>query len=403
MQSFKVGKIVKHVKRRATQSLLIAGVLAATSQFAHAGAEFKLGDDASMTFGIGLRTSFTTNENGAPSGTAGSDSFAVENARIYLGGAYGKFLKATMNFNASGGAGTAAAGTDGLRLIDGIARFEFSPELNFWAGRMLPPSDRANLYGPFFTAAWAFPGVAQNYPQATAGRDTGAMVWGDTMGGKLSYSAGVFNGHNRGASNMDNKVLYAGRLEVNFWDPQTGVYRDGTYFGSKNVLALGLAGFSQADGVGTAAARGKLKIWSVDGFYEQKLSGGWVPTLEGIYYSYDTGGVLDCGSIELAGPPTVCGGTDNVGGQVAGNAYIVTGALLLPMKAGIGQFQPFLRYQKYSRDVSNSTSKATEFGLNYIIKGPNAKVSAVYTKFEDDRPTSLASFDQFVLGVQLQY
>ena len=404
MQSFKAGKIIKHVTRRATQSLLVAGVLAATSQFAHAGAEFKIGDDASLSLGIGLRTSYTSTQNGAPNGSSSSNNFAVENARIYMGGSYGKIVKATMNFNASGGTGTAAAGSDGLRLIDGIARFEFSPEFNIWTGRMLPPSDRANLYGPFFTAAWAFPGVAQNYPQATAGRDTGAMIWGDPMGGKLSYSFGIFNGHNRsaGLSNQSNNVLYAGRLEANFWSPQTGYYRDGTYFGSKDVLSLAIAGFSQSSGVGSAAVPGNLSVWSADGFFEKKLDNGFVPTLEAIYYRYDLG-APDCGSGE-PGAPACVGGGDNVGGQVGGKAYIFTGALLIPEKVALGQFQPFLRYQKYNRQLSQTSSTAAEFGLNYIIKGPNAKISAVYTKFEDTRnPIATSKMNQFVLGAQLQY
>jgi len=387
----------------------------ASSSPAFAGATVKISEDASLSIGLGLRTSYTNTENGAANGTSDSNDFAVENARLYLGGTFGKIFKATMNFNASGGTGSTNGSNDSLKLIDGIARFEFAPAFNLWLGRMLPPSDRANLYGPFYTVGWAFPGVAQNYPAATAGRDSGAMVWGDPMGGKLSYSFGVFNGHNRqsGLSNQSHKILYAGRLEANFLDPQTGYYRDGTYFGSKNLLSVGLAAFNQSSGVGTAAAPGNLKIWSIDGIFETKTAGGFVPTIEGIYYKYRLG-ALDCGSGEVgavgcaaaAAPAALTG--DNLGGQVAGDSYILTGALLIPGKIGYGQLQPFVRFQKYDRDVSQTTRKAAEFGLNYIISGPNAKVSAVYTQFEDDRTAAgvrgpNVKTDQFVIGVQLQY
>ena len=30
-----------------------------------------------------------------------------------------------------------------------VARIELSPKFNIWAGRFLPPSDRANFYGPY--------------------------------------------------------------------------------------------------------------------------------------------------------------------------------------------------------------------------------------------------------------
>ena len=54
--------------------------------------------------------------------------------------------------------------------------------------------------------------------------------------------------------------------------------------------------------------------------------------------------------------------------------------------------------------MSATTNKAADFGVNYIIKGSNAKVSAVYSKLEDTRlAPSQVDRKQFVLGVQLQY
>jgi hypothetical protein len=54
--------------------------------------------------------------------------------------------------------------------------------------------------------------------------------------------------------------------------------------------------------------------------------------------------------------------------------------------------------------VSSTTSKATDVGLNYIIRGPNAKISLMYTKFNDNRlAVAVRDTDMFTLGVQLQY
>jgi len=390
--------------RSSISTLSCAVLMALGSSGAMAGATLKIGDDASLSVGIGLRMSYSSTEKAAPNGTSRSSDFAVENARLFLNGEWGKIFKATFNTERQGG--PAATGGDSIRVMDAIAQFEFDPAFNLWLGRMLPPSDRSNLHGPFYLAAWSYPGVVSNYPNLAVGRDNGAMIWGKPMGGKLVYSLGVFNGHNRAAtlSNDSSEMLYAGRLHVNFWDvePPPAHYLGGTYYGSKDVLSVGIAGNYQKKGVGTAALPGDLKIWSIDGLLEKKLAGGFVPALEAAYYKFNLNGVVDCGSGETGA--VACPVGDNIGGQVAGTAWMVGAAVLLPGKVGWGQFQPFVRYQKFDRDVTNTTNKATDVGVNYIINGSNAKVSAMYTRTEDTRliPADTTS-NRFLIGVQLQY
>lgn len=361
-----------------------------------------MGADAGITLGLGIRNSYTSLEKGAPNGTSRSNDFAIDNARLYLGAHYGKIIKATFNTERTGG--TAATGGDSVRVMDAIVQLEFMPEFNIWMGRMLPPSDRANLYGPFFALPWSYPGVASNYPNLAVGRDNGLMVWGKPFGGKLVYSGGVFEGHNKAAalSGASDKLLYAGRLAFNIWDPEPAPahYTGGWYGGGKDIFTVAVAGFSQTDGVGTVATPGKLKIWSTDLLVEKKFSAG-VPTFEAAYYKYKLGAV-DCGSGEPGAP--ACVGGDNIGGQVDGKSYLLSGAFLFAQKIVWGQLQPFVRYQKFERSLSNTTNTATDFGVNYIIKGPNAKISAMYTKMDDTRLAPAArERDQFTLGVQLQY
>jgi Phosphate-selective porin O and P len=367
-----------------------------------AGAEIKIGDDATFNAGLGVRLSYTRADNAAPDGISKSNDFNVENARLFLGGSYGKIVKAT--FNTERTSGSAASGGDRVRVMDAIAQFEFMPEFNFWLGRMLPPSDRANLYGPFYAVPWSFPGVVSNYPNLAVGRDNGALVWGKTFQGKLVYSAGVFEGHNKaaGLSAEKDKPLYAARVAYNFWDPEPApaYYTGGWYGGSNDILTVGLSGNSQKDGVGTAAAPGELKVWSADLLVEKKLAAG-VPTFEAAYYKYKVGAV-DCGSGEPGAP--ACPTGDNIGGQVDGKAYLLGGAFLFPQAVGMGQFQPFARLQRYKRSLSGTTAKSTDLGVNYLIKGPNARVTLMYTKTHDDRNTAPRdSVSQLTLGVQLMY
>ena len=149
------------------------------------------------------------------------------------------------------------------------------------------------------------------------------------------------------------------------------------------------------------AAPGDLKIWSADFLFEKKFGIG-VPTFEAAYYKYDLGGAVDCGSGEPGS--TACPAGDNIGGQVDGKSYLVGAAFLFPQRVGMGQFQPFVRYQKFERTLSATDNKAFDLGVNYIIKGPNAKVSFVYSKFEDSRLAAPQNdVKQFMVGVQLQY
>lgn len=352
--------------------------------------------DSWFSIGAGLRTSYNSLENGAPNGTSRSNDFEIDSTRIFTSGQIVKGVKATLNFEKSP--------DENLRVMDAIAQFEPSDVFNFWMGRMLPAVDRANLAGPFYENAWQYPGVVSNNPSIAVGRDTGVTVWGKPLAGKLVYAFGAFKGHNAvsGGSNDSAKLLYSGRVQYAFWDaePAPAYYVGNTYYGSNDILTFGAGFMHQKDGVGTSTAKGDYKSYNLDMLMEKKMGVGGALTLEGAYYKYDFGGVRDCGD-GLAGAATCPAGT-NVGGEVAGKAYLATVAYLIPGKVGIGQFQPFLRYQEFKRDVTSTKNEQSDVGVNYVISGHNARISAVYSKLKDPLATK-TDRNQFILGVQLQY
>ena len=132
--------------RQISARLLLAGVVAATAPAAFGAAEFKLGDEAGVTAGIGLRTSFATTENGAGNGTSNSKDFVIDNARLFFSGHYGKIVKGTLNTDYN-------SNSDSLIILDAYVGFEFNDYFNIWLGRFLPPQDRANGYGPLLRPA----------------------------------------------------------------------------------------------------------------------------------------------------------------------------------------------------------------------------------------------------------
>src|SRR5262249_51386069 len=77
---------------------------------------------------------------------------------------------------------------DRLRLLDAIVKLEPNQKFNIWAGRFLPPGDRANFSGPYFLNSWDYPFVSAN-PAIFAGRDNRIAYWGQAGGRAASSRA----------------------------------------------------------------------------------------------------------------------------------------------------------------------------------------------------------------------
>ena len=352
----------------------VATALAMPMVNANAGGTISFGEDKSISVGLGMRSSFTSTEDGASNGTSRSNDFSLDSMRLYMNGSLNKYIKATFN--------TEKKADESVGVIDAIAQFEFMPEFNIWAGRMLPPSDRANLDGPYYLLAWDYPGVVSRYPGKTTGRDDGVSIWGKLFDGKVIYDVGAFEGHQVGTRvgttpKTSDDLLYAARVQVDFWDPNgaPAYYTGSTNFGGAETLSIGFATQYQSNGAVSATQVGDYKAWNFDALLEKKVGPGAV-TLEGAYYNYDTSGV------NLAED---------------GDAYLLGAAYIFNEKVGWGKFQPYVRYQNFQPD-NNVDKIQYDLGVNYVIDGFNAKVSAEYSKTEAATDT-----DKFIVGLQLQF
>jgi len=367
-------------KRVIVAALAAAGLCSAMG--AQAGATVPFGEDKSIGLGLEMRSSFTSTSDAAPSGASRSADFNLDSMSLKISASLDKNIKAYFSTD------TNAAGS--VQLKDGYAQFDISPEFNVLAGRVLPPTDRANLDGPYYALGWAYPGVVSHYPSKAFGRDDGVLAWGKLLDKKLVYSVGVFQGRNHvnttTTSNRDASLLYAGRVAFNFWDaePAPLYYTGSTYYGSADILTVALVAQTQKDGVGNNVTKADYSAWNIDALMEKNLGSG-VLTLEGAYYSY--------------GFDSAAAAVDVTGGVTPGKATLLGGGFLLPGKVGSGKFQPYLRYQSFEEDVTAVQTKQTDVGLNYIIDGSSAKLSATYTK----KDVAAVSANTFVLGMQLQF
>ena len=345
-----------------TRAALSAAVLAAPVSAAFA-ADVTL---PPISVGAGIRTSFTQTDL---DGTSQNISdFELNSARIYISGSVTDNIKVMFNTEYSGS-------DEDVNVIDAAAMFSFGEKLNIWAGRFLPPSDRANLYGPYYASNWGTfqDGVQDGYPFETTGRDDGVMYWGQFGIAKVSF--GAFDV--QGLTKTDSDVLYAGRVQLDFWDQEGGYYLNGTYYGDKDLLAIGVA----------AQTARSDNAYSADFLLEKKLPNAGAVTLEAEYAKYDG----------LGGYPTPGGF-----GSTSSDGGYVLGAYLFPQEVGIGRFQILAKYGQTTDDATIGDIKQTtgELDLNYVIKQFNARVTAFYIDQDYDR--GIPGAKQFGVGLQVQ-
>ncbi|HMN47388.1 MAG TPA: hypothetical protein PKE27_22625 [Povalibacter sp.] len=325
-----------------------------------------------VSVGAGVRTSFSSTDFDASDETI--DDFALNSARIYISGKATDYLSLMFNTEYN-------SDDEEIRVIDAVAQFSFSDKFNVWAGRFLPPSDRANLYGPYYASHWGVyrDGVQDGYPFETEGRADGLMYWGQF--GIAKVSVGAFDIANAidEPTTGSSDVLWAGRVQLDFWDAEAGYYLNGTYYGAKDLLAVGFAG---------QTASGD-NAYTVDFLMEKKVGNGGAFTIEAQYGVYDG----------LGGYPS-----PNGFAYEKEDGYYVLGAYLFAPVVGIGKFQALAKYGKatYEYDAFDDVDQKTlELNVNYIIKDFNARISLFYIDQSFD-PDTGGDYSQIGLGLQVQ-
>jgi hypothetical protein len=327
--------------------------------------------EPSVTVGGGIQTSYQHVEADA----SPDDQFALDHARIYLSGAVTKNIGLMFNTEYN-------TATNAIGILDAVAQIDIVPQAHIWFGRFLPPSDRANLYGPFYANDFFVyqDGVQDGYPFVSQGRDNGIAYWGDFKTGiaKWKLSAGVFDGL---SADSDKSVIWAGRLQVDLWDPENGYYLNGTYYGDKNLLAL--AGATEAQGNKTAA--------NFDFLFEKKVLNGGAVTAEAEYADYNG-----------------LGGYNSDYGNDSGAYGLVS--FLIPKQVGIGKFELLGKYgiaqftdgmfkvDQHGPKFQSYRQDTTEVDVGYVIKQFDARFWAFYA----DKRFNEVNLDSWYAGLGLQ-
>lgn len=325
-----------------------------------------------FTVGAGIQSSY---QHTAPNDATSTDQFSLDHGRIYLSGDITNNISAMLNTDYN-------SITNNIEVLDAVGEFHVSPMFNVWFGRFLPPSDRANLYGPFYSNEWLVytDGIQDGYPFVFQGRQNGVTYWGDFKLGvaKLKLSLGAFDG---ASADGDPHIIWAARAQFDFWDPEDGYYLNGTYYGDKNLLALSGATEVQSGKTATTA----------DFLMERKVMHGGAFTIESEYSRYNRLGGYNPDYLRSEG------------------AYGLA-SLLFPKQVGIGKFEALGKFAVAeftgglvpTSGPSNPSyrEKTTEADLSYIIKQFDARIMAfgMNTSFNAVQ----RSFWEAGVGLQLQ-
>lgn len=237
------------------------------------------------------------------------------------------------------------------QALDLVGQLDFADEFHVWLGRMLTPSDRSNFSGAWFMSPWNYTGV---YPDAyvgprgteEVGREVGAVIWGHDKAGKFKYYAGVMD-----LDNPELTPLFSGRLAYAIIGDEPGFYSSSTYYGTKDILAIGVAGQYQKRSV--VGVDEKLTEFNADILAEFNLDGAGTVTGEAGYYHFD-GPVFP---VE--------------------DAYYVLASYLTPDPVGIGNIQVLARLQQ----TMNDDRTAIEGVVSYVMKEYFAKLALSFTHF----------------------
>ncbi len=296
-----------------------------------------------------------------------TDKFNLDSIRLYISGPVTENNKIKFMFNTEYDSSNNHVG-----VLDAVGRFELAPMFNVWAGRVLPPSDRANLAGPYYNSHWGVytDGIQNGHPSVFQGRDNGFVYWGD-FGKNVKFSYGEFDGQ---SADGRKNVISAARLQFDFWDHEDGYYLNSTYYGAKKLLALG--GATQVQSGHTAT--------TVDFLLERKLPDQSVVTLEAEYANYNGLGGYDPRYTHSQG------------------AYGL-GAYIFPKTVGPGKVQLLAKYAKadFTRGaLASYNQKTAEGNINYLIKDFNARIMTFirHTGFNQIK----SDFWTAGIGLQLQ-
>lgn len=286
-----------------------------------------------------------------------------------------------------------------VQPLDVIAKFEPLPEFNIYAGRMLVQADRFSPSGPWGIDEFFYPGFFMGVagppalPKAgPVGRDVGTTVWGAPFGGHFKYYAGAYQLQDPALS-----PLYSGRLQLSLLNPEPAFFQRTTYYGTKDLISLGVGGQYQKDGT----------VERVPPSADPAVPAP-APRLDD--HTVVTADVNVEKTFDGAGTASLVGQVSSFQGdyQFWENYWTVSAGYMLPQVIGIGKVRGTVRYQSALRNIpSADNTTLIDAQLSYLVAAWYTRIGLGFRHGETFVPATAAtpattqSGNQIYLGVTL--
>jgi hypothetical protein len=323
-----------------------------------------------------------------PKDTKKLDGFSLgSEVDVLFSGQVHEYVGWQADFVATFGNQNANAMTGSADILDLIGKFDIADPVHLWVGRMLVPSDRSNFSGPWFMSPWNYPGSYLPGPpvgprQGPFGRNDGATLWGQFFGGYAKYYLGAFDLHDVNAN-----ALISGRLNFTLLSPEPGYYHSSTYYGDKDIVALGLGGQYKKKGSveqevvppgGTAnpmflGMTDDYTELNADFLAEKKFGAAGVGSFEAAAYQFN-------GKYE----------------PIKSHFYALV-SYLLPTQIGIGRFQPLVRYQQADPRTGGNW-KMIDAAVSYVVDQYAMRIALNY----ENADLGGTKANAIQIGIQIQ-
>jgi hypothetical protein len=332
-------------------------------------------------------------QSDAAGNTAGfQQNLFVRRARFMLGGQVARdvtFFFETDDPNLGKSTQTPTGTTGGKALATGFIvqdaylEWALANEFRIQGGLILIPlcrncnSSAASLITTDY-GTWSFQEGAST--QSSVGRDTGFQAKGYLGGDHLEYRAGVYSGFR--APGVKNSFRYSGRLQYDVFDVEKVQFYPGTYFGKKQILAIGAGYDAQSD----------YSAYAGDIFFDFPVGQGNGITAQADYIHYDGGATFG-----LTAPAA----TKTNALYKQDDIYAEAGFFI-----GSPKVMPFFRYeqQKYADDVNKSLNKTFyQAGFGWYPYSSNFNVKAGFGRKEFPNDTKTATTNQYTVQLQIFY
>lgn len=151
---------------------------------------------------------------------------------------------------ANGAPDTAVKATPGMNIQDAFVTWKaYKDFLKFDVGYTIPPLAHNAVQSAASLYSWDYLSYSFQHNSAflssanPVGRDMGIAARGLLFAGHIEYRAGLYQGLRKGQTETEvgsrNFFRFAGRLQINILDAETGYFYAGSYLGAKRILSLG--------------------------------------------------------------------------------------------------------------------------------------------------------------------